>query len=62
MEPFELKQIRKALGLSPIELAQRLGVHRSTVQRWERGLVSIPRVVEVALEGLRDGQATSEAS
>ncbi len=33
-----LKQRRKALGLSQIDLAKRIGVSLMTVQLWERGV------------------------
>jgi ribosome-binding protein aMBF1 (putative translation factor) len=34
---FGLAAARKAVGLSQERLAERLGVERSTVQRWEAG-------------------------
>ncbi len=33
-----LKQIRKSLGLSQIDLAQKVGVSLLTIQLWERGV------------------------
>jgi len=33
-----LKQIRKSLGLSQMDLAQKVGVSLLTIQLWERGV------------------------
>ena len=33
-----LKQIRKSLGLSQMDLAQKVGVSLVTIQLWERGI------------------------
>ena len=33
-----LKQIRKSLGLSQMDLAQKVGVSLLTIQLWERGI------------------------
>jgi DNA-binding transcriptional regulator YiaG len=33
-----LKQIRKSLGLSQMDLAQKVGVSLMTIQLWERGI------------------------
>lgn len=35
MTPAELKEARKTLELTQAQLAQRLGVHRVTLARWE---------------------------
>jgi transcriptional regulator with XRE-family HTH domain len=40
-----LKRARKALRLTQVELAKRLGVAGNTVARWERGEVTIPEPV-----------------
>ena len=34
---FDVKGLRERLGLTQVELATRLKVHPSAVQRWERG-------------------------
>ena len=41
MTPEELRQTRKAYGLSQAALAKLMGVSSNTVARWERGEVSI---------------------
>jgi len=33
----EIKALRESLGLSQIELADKLGMHPATVCRWEKG-------------------------
>lgn len=38
MTPSDLKTLRAKLGLSQQALADRLGVARNTVTRWEMGL------------------------
>jgi DNA-binding transcriptional regulator YiaG len=44
MQPNELRNIRARLGLSQAALAERLGVQRNTVVRWEMGLHPIPEM------------------
>jgi transcriptional regulator with XRE-family HTH domain len=50
MESDELKEKRAALGLTQAQLAEILGVKPNTVARWERGLLPVPRTVELAME------------
>ena len=45
----ELRARREALGLTQAELADRLGVARVTVARWELGLVPITRRTDAQL-------------
>lgn len=56
MEPNEVIQIREHLGLSHDGLGDVLGVHRSTVQRWERGVVPVPKATAIALRALKAAQ------
>jgi DNA-binding transcriptional regulator YiaG len=44
MQSSELKTIRAKLGLSQAALAERMGVSRNTVVRWEMGLHPIPEM------------------
>jgi DNA-binding transcriptional regulator YiaG len=46
IKPEELTSIRNRLGLGRRELAQRLGVARSTVWRWESGVHPIEPISE----------------
>jgi DNA-binding transcriptional regulator YiaG len=41
----ELREIRKTLGLTQVELAAEIGVSGNTVARWERDEVSISQPV-----------------
>lgn len=50
MEGDELKEKRIALGLTQAQLAEILEVKPNTVARWERGLLGVPRTVELAME------------
>jgi transcriptional regulator with XRE-family HTH domain len=50
MESDELREKRIALGLTQAQLAEILAVKPNTVARWERGLLSVPRTVELAME------------
>ncbi len=40
MLPEEIKQKRIALNLTQEELAEKFGVERNTVARWERGVIA----------------------
>jgi DNA-binding transcriptional regulator YiaG len=44
VKPSELKSTRAKLGLSQAALAERLGVSRNTVVRWEMGLHPVPEM------------------
>jgi transcriptional regulator with XRE-family HTH domain len=47
------KRIREAKRYSQSELARVFGVDVMTVSRWERGVVPIPRLAELALSALK---------
>jgi transcriptional regulator with XRE-family HTH domain len=49
MEGEELKEKRTALGLTQAQLAEILDVKPNTVARWERGILPVPRTVELAM-------------
>ncbi len=63
MTPREMIQLRASLGWSQNRLAQALGVHRSTVHRWEQGTRGIPRMADklVTMLGLRHGPTTEQS-
>jgi transcriptional regulator with XRE-family HTH domain len=50
MEGEKLKEKRIALGLTQAQLAETLDVKPNTVARWERGLLPVPKTVELAME------------
>ncbi len=65
MQPAELLARRRSLGLTQVELAERLGVAANTVARWERGELTIarPQMLKVMLQHIQiemEGQ-TNEA-
>ena len=44
MTGAELRRLRKRLGMTQLELADRIGVTANTLARWERDLVGIGEV------------------
>jgi transcriptional regulator with XRE-family HTH domain len=48
----EFKRKRMSLGLNQTELARLLDIKPNTVSRYETGVLSVPKVVELALEGI----------
>ncbi len=50
MKGEELKEKREKLGLTQTELADILGVKMNTVYRWESGILSVPKSIELAME------------
>lgn len=52
MDASEFADIRWHLKVNQKRLAEILGVHPTTVNRWERGGQPIARVVELAMRGL----------
>jgi DNA-binding transcriptional regulator YiaG len=52
LRPKETKFLRNALDMTQEELADRLGVHRTTVARWEIGEVPMGKAESMALRAL----------
>lgn len=52
MTDHELKTIRKSLKLSQKGLAERLGVARNSLSRWELGQWPIPTAIALAIQYL----------
>jgi DNA-binding XRE family transcriptional regulator len=52
MTPALFKALRARLGLTQAELAEKLGVERNTVNRWEMGLLPIQKITELAVKYL----------
>lgn len=50
MEAQEFKRKRISLGVTQTQLAEMLDVQPNTVSRYETGLLSIPKTVELAME------------
>jgi DNA-binding transcriptional regulator YiaG len=53
MTARDFKRMRKRRGYSQSQLAHELDVHVLTVSKWERGVVPIPRMAELALSSLK---------
>lgn len=52
LPPAEMRAFRRECGWSQATVANALGVHYSTVSRWEAGQRPIPPTVRLALESL----------
>ncbi len=52
MSGSDLKARREALGLDQCALADKLGVHKRTISKWERGVHAIPEMVTLAFQVL----------
>jgi len=57
----DIQSIRKALGLSQSEMAERLGLHQTTISRFERGDLPTDKRTLLAAELLLS-QARGEAA
>ena len=60
MNARTFKQTRLAKGYSQSELARELDVDVTTVSRWERQIIPIPRMAELALAALKPKQKHKE--
>lgn len=49
MDAKTVKRIRQQVGLTQVELAESLGVHRVTVAKWETGALPVPRMAAILL-------------
>jgi DNA-binding XRE family transcriptional regulator len=61
MTPSDLRTARNSLGLSQVEMAERLGVDVMTVSRWERGQREIPLTAALAVAHLSCRQKRKRA-
>ena len=63
LDSWDLKKWRKRLGYNQFEAAERLGVHRSAVQNWEREVRPVPLTVVLACEEIeRKHQSLNQES
>jgi len=60
----EIKAVRKELGLNQTQLAEKLGVHRVTLAKWETGEVEPenPIMLRLALDSLTRDYISPEAA
>lgn len=56
MNRDEILEARKRLGMSVQQMADRLGVHRDTYSKWERGVQKIPAIGSTAIRWLINGK------
>jgi len=56
MDARTFKKARVAKGYSQSQLARELGVDVMTISRWERRVIRIPRMAELALAALKPKQ------
>ncbi len=61
MEGKELKEKREKLELTQTVLADILGVKMNTVYRWESGILSVPKSIELAMETVERRYKTKDA-
>lgn len=59
MSKDDLRAWRERLLFTQTQLAELLDVHYTTVQRWERGDISVPVVVVLALETVERRRAAN---
>jgi DNA-binding transcriptional regulator YiaG len=56
----DFKIMRRRKGYSQSQLARELDVHVLTVSKWEREVVPIPRMAEMALSSLKPRRKTEK--
>lgn len=61
MTADEYRRVRRSIGLTQHELADRIGRHPSIVSKRERGLKPVTREAELAILHLRDHLERVEA-
>lgn len=52
----EIREARRELGLTVKQIADKLGVHRDTYSKWERGAQKIPAIGATAIRWLVNGK------
>lgn len=64
MTPAELKERRRATGLTQVEFARMLGVSANTLARWERGAAAVgnPVLVRLAVDQMVNGVTPTPAA
>ena len=54
---IDLAAIRKEMNLTQAELAEKLGLHQTTISRFETGEMQIDKRTQLAIEALRKAAA-----
>jgi len=58
---IDVRSIRKELKLSQAELAEKLGLHQTSISRLETGEMSVDKRTELALAALQNEALTAPA-
>lgn len=56
LSKLEILEARQSLGLTVQQMADKLGVHRDTYSKWERGVQKIPAIGATAIRWLLNGK------
>ena len=57
---FDLKAELKSLGMTQKDFAEYIDVHITTVSRWIRGEIEIPKIVKILLENQKKARLFDE--
>ena len=52
----QVKRARLTLGLTVQQMADKLGVHRDTYSKWERGVQKMPAIGSTAIRWMMNGK------
>lgn len=52
----QVKRARLTLGLTVQQMADKLGVHRDTYSKWERGVQKMPAIGATAIRWMLNGK------
>jgi len=58
----DIREVRRQLGVTQIELADLLGLHQSTISRLEGGSLPVDARTKLAIEALVARRAAEDAS
>ena len=56
LSQLELLEARQKLGLTVQQMADKLGIHRDTYSKWERGVQKMPAIGATAIRWLVNGK------
>ncbi len=58
----DIRQIRQALGLTQTDFAERLGLHQSTISRFEKGALPVDKRTRLAAQALLNSHVQADAA
>ena len=56
LSKLEILEARQSLGLTVQQMADKLGIHRDTYSKWERGVQKMPAIGATAIRWLVNGK------